>query len=70
MRMIELQGLGDGGKVRFNLEQLVGYNEQELWLLGQHLTLMPGTALALDTLLKESLNVSFQEVKAVTEDSE
>lgn len=63
--MIVLEGIGSGGSVRFNLNHLVGYNEQELWLLGQRLELTPGTAPAIDLLLREKSGVSFKKVEAI-----
>lgn len=66
--LIELQGIGVGGTVRFNINHLVGYNENELWLLGTNLDLLPGTAKALDKLLKERSGCSILRVEPVSEE--
>ena len=64
MELIEIQGTGAEGVVRFNLAHLVGYNEQELWLLGERLDLIPGTAKALDKVLKERCGVAYIRLEA------
>jgi hypothetical protein len=66
--LIELQGIGVGGTVRFNINHLVGYNENELWLLGTNLDLLPGTAIALDKTLKERSGIAFIRVEPVAEE--
>lgn len=66
--LIELEGVGAGGTVRFNLAHLVGYNENELWLLGTNLDLLPGTAKALDKTLKERSGVAFIRVEPAPEE--
>lgn len=68
MEMIELESVGPTGTVRFNLNHLVGYNENELWLLGERLDLMPGTASALDKVLKEKSGLAFIRVVPVSEE--
>lgn len=64
MELIILQGIGDGGTIRLNLNHLVGYNEEQIWLLGEVIEITPGTALALDNLLKHKSGVAFLKVES------
>lgn len=54
MNFVELEGVNEGGSVRFNLDYLLAYTEEELWLHGGLVfTITPGTAKAIDDLLEE-----------------
>lgn len=68
MEIIVVAGVNGDSPIRFNLDHLVFYNDQVLFIQGQVIEISPGTSKALDKLLKERVGCALHIVEAIKED--